>query len=50
MTCGHRTVAVSNEIGATAGISQVKVSSAAPLPVEVVHAAVTEASYRLVAE
>jgi len=43
-------VAVSNEIGATAGISQVKVSSAAPLPVEVVHAAVTEASYRLVAE
>jgi len=31
MTCGHRTVAVSNEIGAIAGISQVIPEGAGPV-------------------
>ena len=57
MTCGHCVNSVTEEVGAIDGVrnvdvvletGQVTVTSAAPLPVEAVQAAVDEAGYTLV--
>ena len=57
MTCGHCADAVTSEITTLAGVQtvavdvesgQVTVTSDAPLPIEEVRAAVTEAGYQLV--
>jgi copper chaperone CopZ len=57
MTCGHCESAVSGELGRLVGVQAVvadavagtaKVTSAAPLPVDEVRAAVDEAGYELV--
>ncbi|MFE0588522.1 heavy-metal-associated domain-containing protein [Micromonospora echinospora] len=57
MTCGHCVSAVSSELGAVAGVTdvqvdlasgQVTVTSDAPLETETVHAAVDEAGFELV--
>jgi copper ion binding protein len=58
MTCGHCVTAVTQEVGAIAGVTDVQVdlatgavavTSGAPLAREQVAAAVDEAGYRLVA-
>ncbi|ADL49100.1 heavy-metal-associated domain-containing protein [Micromonospora aurantiaca] len=57
MTCGHCVKAVTEELSALPGVDEVRidltsgtatVTSAAPLPVESVRAAVDEAGYELV--